>query len=128
MELNSFLIFFKLILVVISFYFFITLYNYKFIFYEYLFIFLVLFYALFLLMMANNFLLVFLCLELMNICVYILLAYKTKNHFSMEIALKYFILSTFVSVFLIIAFLCFYSSSGLFSLNDLILYIQGYAC
>nr|YP_009370758.1 NADH dehydrogenase subunit 2 [Eukaryota sp. BB2]AQL10455.1 NADH dehydrogenase subunit 2 [Eukaryota sp. BB2] len=68
---------------------------------------------------------IYLCIELQSFCFYILAAIRRKNIYSIEAGLKYFILGSFSSSFLIFGFSFLYGFTGLTNIEDLInLYTQ----
>lgn len=72
---------------------------------------------------ANDFLLLYLLLELQNICVYILISLKRHSNIAIEAAIKYFIVSSvMMACFLYGISLCYFSS-GLINFFDIELFL-----
>jgi NADH-quinone oxidoreductase subunit N len=61
---------------------------------------------------------------LLNLCLYVLISFKQDSNFSTEAGLKYFIISSVSSGFLLFGISILYGFSGLLSYNDLILFIN----
>ena len=68
--------------------------------------------AMMFLVSSNNLIMVFLSIEFMSICAYILTGYIKGNTRSTEAALKYFILGAFASAFLLFGAVFIYASTG----------------
>jgi NADH:ubiquinone oxidoreductase subunit 2 (subunit N) len=67
---------------------------------------------------------IYLCIELQSFCFYILAAIRRKNIYSIEAGIKYFILGSFSSSFLIFGFSLLYGFTGLTNLEDLITFFS----
>lgn len=65
----------------------------------------------------------YLILEFQSICLYVLASLK-KNKYSIEAALKYFILGSFASIILLLGFSFIYGVSGLTNYEDLIVFFK----
>jgi len=65
----------------------------------------------------------YLILEFQSICLYILASLK-KNKYSIEAALKYFILGSFASIILLLGFSFIYGVSGLTNYEDLMIFFK----
>ena len=76
-------------------------------------------FGLLLLVSANDFLTVYLAIELQGLCFYLLATFQRESEFSAEAGLKYFILGSFSSGLLLFGFLLLYLSSGTTSLECL---------
>jgi NADH-quinone oxidoreductase subunit N len=92
--------------------------------YEFLILILFSFLSIFLLFGSNNLLILYLSFELLNLCLYVLISFKQDSNFSTEAGLKYFIISSVSSGFLLFGISILYGFSGLLSYNDLILFIN----
>lgn len=66
----------------------------------------------------------YLLLEIQSICFYILTAYNKYNQYSVESGLKYFILSSFSSMFLLFGFANIYGTTGLLNLTEICNFIS----
>lgn len=65
----------------------------------------------------------YLILEFQSICLYILASLR-KNKYSVEAAIKYFILGSFASTILLLGFSFLYGVTGLTNYEDLIIFLQ----
>lgn len=70
-----------------------------------------------LMVQANDLLIVFLGLELMSICFYVLAGFMRKRTWSNESAMKYFLLGAFMTGFLLFGISLMYGSSGTTNLS-----------
>jgi len=73
---------------------------------------------------AHNFLLVYLGLELLSLCLYTLVAYARDSKDASEAAIKYFVLSAIASGMLLYGISILYGISGTLDLAELNLYLQ----
>ena len=73
----------------------------------------------FILVNCNNIFFIFLCLELQSLCFYILASYKKRSFFSLEAGLKYFILGSLSSGFLLFSIAIIFGCTGLINFTDL---------
>lgn len=71
---------------------------------------------------SNDLILTYLCIELQSFCFYILAALRRKDIRSLEAGLKYFILGSFSSSFLLFGISLLYGLTGLTNLNELMLF------
>lgn len=71
------------------------------------------------LIMANDLIAIYLCIELQSFCFYLLAAIRRKNIYSLEAGIKYFILGSFSSSFLLFGISLVYGLTGLTNLEDL---------
>lgn len=90
--------------------------------FEYYIILLIAITALFLILSSKELISFYFLLEIQSISFYILAAYNKRNKKSIESGIKYFILSTFSSIFILIGFALLYSISGLMSFTDFSLF------
>jgi NADH-quinone oxidoreductase subunit N len=90
--------------------------------FEYYIILLIAISALLLILSSKELISFYFLLEIQSISFYILAAYNKKNKKSIESGIKYFILSTFSSIFVLIGIALLYSISGLMSFIDLNLF------
>ncbi|TGK28989.1 NADH-quinone oxidoreductase subunit N [Leptospira gomenensis] len=61
---------------------------------------------------AQDFILIFTALELMSLCLYILVGISKNDHFSLEATLKYFLLGSFSSGFMLMGIAFLFGGSG----------------
>lgn len=87
--------------------------------FEYVFIYTLVVYSLIFLMSVNDFLGLFLSLELQSLSLYILATYKTTSSFSTEAGIKYFILGAIASGMILFGISVLYGLSGSINFNDL---------
>ncbi len=80
--------------------------------------------AMMFLVSSNNLIMVFLSLEFMSICAYILTGYIKDNTRSTEAALKYFVLGAFASAFLLFGSVFIYASTGRLNLYGIHSFLQ----
>ena len=71
---------------------------------------------------SNDILSIYLLIEAQSLCYYILTASNKKNQVSLESGLKYFILSSLSSIFILFGFSIIYGFSGIFELSELALF------
>lgn len=87
--------------------------------YEFLIVLFLTFYSMFLILHANDFLLLYLAIELQSLCFYVLVSSKQVSSFSTEAGLKYFILGSFSSGLLLFGISLIYGFSGLLNFEEL---------
>lgn len=75
--------------------------------------------ALILIVSTENFVFFYLVLEMQTLCFYVLATLNRKSAFSTEAGLKYFLLSSFMSAFLLLGMAVFYSCLGTLSLPEI---------
>lgn len=61
---------------------------------------------------SNDFLLIYLGIELQSLCLYIMATFQRNSEFSVESGLKYFVLGSIISCNLLLGFILIYISSG----------------
>lgn len=88
-------------------------------FYEFYIFFLLSTLALMFLVSTENLVFFYLVLEMQTLCFYILSTFNRKSAFSTEAGLKYFLLSSFMSAFLLLGMAIFYSCLGTLSLPEI---------
>jgi NADH-quinone oxidoreductase subunit N len=71
---------------------------------------------------ANNLFLIYMCMELQSIALYILSSIKPYSNKSIESGLKYFIYGSFISAIFLLGISLIYGLTGTLDLNDLILF------
>lgn len=71
-----------------------------------------------------NFFLSFVILETISICLYVLCAYNKKDINSIESALKYFIIGTFSSIFILLGIVLIYSILNTFNMYDVSFFLE----
>lgn len=111
---NNFIVFLKIIFLLFFFFYLITSYDYlfnkKIFILEYIYLLTISILSCILSFSSNDFLILYLLLELQNICVYILINLKRNNSISIEAAIKYFIISSvMMALFLYGISLCYFS-------------------
>ncbi len=74
---------------------------------------------------ANNLLILFIGIEVMSVSFYILSGYLRTSHFSVEAALKYFLLGAFATGFLVYGMALIYGSAGSLDYNGIFMAIRG---
>jgi NADH-quinone oxidoreductase subunit N len=72
-----------------------------------------------LLCFANDFLLIYLAIELQSLCFYVLATFNRNSEFSTESGLKYFVFGAIISCFLLFGFSILYISFGITSFESL---------
>ena len=95
--------------------------KFKIHFYEIIILILISLLGLILLVSTNNFILLYLAIELQSLSFYILTASQRQSIFSIEAALKYFILGSIASSFILFGSSIFYGITGSLSFNHLFL-------
>lgn len=81
--------------------------------------------AILLIIQANDFLFIYLVIELQSLVFYILASFKRTSEFSTEAGLKYFVLGAFSSALLLFGISLIYSLTGLTNLSDLSKFFTG---
>lgn len=87
--------------------------------FEYYLLYLFLMLSIVLLLYANDFMTLYLSIEFQNFIFYILLAYNIKTKPALESAIKYFILASLMSIFMVYGISLLYGITGTFNFNDL---------
>lgn len=87
--------------------------------YEFIFIYSLIVFSLICLMSVNDFLGLFLSLELQSLSLYVLATYKTTSSYSTEAGIKYFILGAIASGMILFGISLLYGLSGSINFNDL---------
>jgi NADH-quinone oxidoreductase subunit N len=72
---------------------------------------------------SGHLILIFVALELMSVCVYVLTGFHRNNERSVEAALKYFLLGAFASAFLLLGFAFLYGATGTLDLPTMSAFI-----
>jgi len=80
--------------------------------------------GLLIIMVSNNFFVLYLGIELQSLAIYILCCFKRFSNKSVEAGLKYFIYGSFASLLLLLGISYIYLLSGSLSFNDLNLLIN----
>lgn len=75
--------------------------------------------SLLLLISTENLMFFYLTLEMQTLCFYVLSTFNRKSAFSTEAGLKYFLLSSFMSAFLLLGIIIFYSCLGTLNLPEI---------
>ena len=119
-----------IIFILFIFIFFIYIYsdyfkNEKFLNFEYLIISLIALFGLFCLICSFDFLSLYLSIELQTLCLYIMASYKYFSNFSTEAGLKYFVLGSLSSGFLLFGISIIYGIIGSTNFYDIFLFLKG---
>jgi NADH-quinone oxidoreductase subunit N len=101
-------------------------YEYSFVFYEYFIITIYAIIGMLLVISSYDIISLYLGLELQSIALYILAAFR-KNKTSIEAGLKYFLLGSLASIFILFGFSFLYGLTGLTSFSDLSEFCAGYS-
>ena len=72
---------------------------------------------------SGHLILLFVALELMSVCVYVLTGFHRNNPRSLEASLKYFLLGAFASAFLLMGFAFLYGATGTLEMNAMSAFI-----
>lgn len=94
--------------------------------YEYIILLLISFFSVLLLVSIVNFLGMYLVLELQTLCFYVLVSFKQNSDYNTEAGLKYFVLGSFISGFLLFGISLFYGFTGLINFYDIFYYFLDY--
>lgn len=121
---SNFIIFTKLVILLTSFFililcFFYSNYEENFNLFEFYFLFFLSIFSMFFLISCNDFLNLYLIIELQTLIFYILAAFKQNSILSIEAALKYFILGTFSSAILLYGVSFIYGYTGTLNFLEL---------
>jgi len=73
---------------------------------------------------SGHLILIFVALELMSVCVYVLTGFHRNDQRSIEAALKYFLLGAFASAFLLLGFAFLYGATGSLDLPTMSAFIS----
>lgn len=76
---------------------------------------------------AHDILMIFMGLELMSICFYVLAGFNRKKHSSNEAALKYFLLGSFTTGFIVYGIALIYGATGSTSIQNILENFVGYS-
>jgi NADH-quinone oxidoreductase subunit N len=87
--------------------------------FEYVFLMLTSLFGSFIILSANDFLLLYLAIELQALSFYVLAAFNTKSKFSAEGAIKYFIIGSMASAFYLFGVMLLYGVTGTTNFYDL---------
>ncbi|MBI2608790.1 MAG: NADH-quinone oxidoreductase subunit N [Deltaproteobacteria bacterium] len=118
LTLNNYWLFVAGLIVFVSFFTLLLSYPYKGLKNEYYFLILIAALGMSLIPATWNFLTLFLGVELLSLCFYILVTYQTSNLRANEAALKYFILGAFAAGFFVFGIALIYAATGSFSMKD----------
>jgi NADH-quinone oxidoreductase subunit N len=124
--IDNSVIFFKVVLIILSLIFFIILKDYtanlKYFDFEFIIITLFSIAGMLLLLHSNDMVSFYITIELQSLCFYVLVSSKQTSSFSTESGLKYFILGSFSSCLLLFGLILIYGFSGMFNFAELQLY------
>ncbi len=87
--------------------------------YEYILLLLLSFLGISLVMVTNSFLMLYLVIELQTLCFYILVSFRQSSDYNLEAGLKYFVLGSLVSGFLLFGISLFYGYTGITNFSDI---------
>jgi NADH-quinone oxidoreductase subunit N len=122
---SDLIIFLKEIMIFALFLYFILVFNFNEIteipIFEYCLFVLIAFWSLLILMSSNHLFVIFLFLELVNLCLYCLIGLNKSTNFGIEAAFKYFIQSSLVTILGFFGISLIYISSGTLFINELAL-------
>jgi NADH-quinone oxidoreductase subunit N len=90
---------------------------------EYIYLFFISFVMCFLVINSNDFLLLYILLEIQNICIYFLIVVKRRSYLAIEAAIKYFLVSSVMMGFFLYGISICYFSSGITNFFDLELFL-----
>lgn len=120
---NNFIVMIKAAMIIILLFYFLYFYNFikiiKISFFEYITLILIIIFSLNIIIISNHLFLTFLFLELVNICLYCLIALNKFSNMGIESAFKYFIQSAFVTIIGFFGISLIYLSSGTLFINEL---------
>jgi NADH-quinone oxidoreductase subunit N len=92
--------------------------------YEYIILLLLFIQGSFILLKINNLFVIFIALEIQNLCSYVLAALKRYNNFSVEAGLKYFLFGSFSSSLLLFGISLIYGIFGTLELTNIYLLLK----
>lgn len=92
--------------------------------FEFIFLFIMSCFSMLLLIMAYDFIIVYLCIELQSLCFYIMIAINREKNKAIEASLKYFILGSFSSTILLLGIGFIYGATGVTNFKDLSLLLN----
>jgi NADH-quinone oxidoreductase subunit N len=120
---SEFFVFIKLLIVFIMLFYFIMVLNYcniqDILLFEYIIIVLVALFSVLMIINGNNLFLIFIFLELLNLCVYCLLGFNKDSNKGIESAFKYFVQSSFATIIGFFGVSLIYMSAGTLFLHEL---------
>lgn len=125
---NDFIVLIKIIMIILLLFYFIYFYNFnnliKLPFFEYIILILISFLGLQIIVSSNNLFVIFLFLELVNLCIYCLIALNKYSNKGIECSYKYFIQSAFSTIIGFFAISLLYMANGTLFINELGLLIH----
>jgi NADH-quinone oxidoreductase subunit N len=92
---------------------------------EYLILIFLCFFSLVMIIISNHLFIIFLFLEIVNVCLYCLIGLSKNSNKSIEAAYKYFIQSSFATIIGFFAISLIYLFTGTLFLNELIILLNG---
>jgi len=126
--ITNFLILIKKFMIFCLFCYLILLSNFDYIIklpiFEYLIIIITCFLGLFIIISSNHLFIIFLFLELVNLCIYCLIGLNKYSNMGIESAYKYFVQSSFATILGFFGVSLIYLSTGTLFLNELSIFIQ----
>src|SRR5947199_5237143 len=124
---NNFIILIKKFIILFMLFYFILLNNfdkiYKLPIFEYLIILLICLFGLFMIISSNHLFVIFLFVELVNLCIYCLLGINKNSNKGIEAAFKYFTQSSYATIIGFFGVSLIYMGAGTLFLNELHLLI-----
>lgn len=125
---SNFTQYLKAFILVLSLFFLIFLYNFTIVvtlpIFEYIILIIIIILSLFLIISTNNIFYIFLFLEMVNLSLYVLLGLNKYSNFGVELAYKYFIQSSFITLVGLFGISLIYIKTGTLLLSDLRLIIH----
>jgi len=120
---NNFIVNIKIIMIIILIFYLIFFYSYNIIItvpiFEFVLLILISFLGLQIIIISNNLFIIFLFLELVNLCIYCLIGLNKYSNLGIEIAYKYFIQSAYSTIIGFFALSLIYISLGTLFINEI---------
>ena len=127
---SNFIQYIKAFIICLSLFFIIFLYNFSIIvkipIFEYLILIIIIIFSLFLMISTNNLFYIFIFLEMVNLSLYILIGLNKYSNFGIEIAYKYFIQSSYVTLVGLFGVSIIYIKTGTLFLSELSFIISSF--
>jgi NADH-quinone oxidoreductase subunit N len=120
---SNFIQYVKAFIIVLSLFFIIYLYNFSIVvqipIFEYIILIIIIIFSLFLMVSTNNLFYIFVFLEMVNLSLYVLIGLNKYSNFGIEIAYKYFIQSSYVTLVGLFGVSIIYIKTGTLFLSEL---------
>ena len=91
---------------------------------EYLFILSITLFSIICFINVSNFFLAFVILELISLCMYVLCSFNKRSVYSIESAIKYFIIGSFASLLILLGIIFLFGFTGFLNFSDLTLFFS----